>query len=281
MVYDVDTNACICDSGFYMSILGTCRAESDNYLSWFDDNWSSCKGEWRHRKVLACSRDDKDSSSAPWWKRNCYRWKASETCNDPTVICKDWFAEYNQSTGVCECPAGYSDTDLGCSSWDNNSNDAGDKLMVEIQERLTHIYDEGSLSTINAKRLAAFERFFNNMEKKAIAKATSGCGSRGRSIHGNFIETHKQLWADFQNHSSADIGDHEALRELIYLYNHWQQLVLWNCPASGYGYDPLDFTDASGATCTNSNKKSTFKCRVQFQFDILFDRVFKTTPLEW
>lgn len=61
--------------------------------------------------------------------------------------------------------------------------------MAEIQERLTHIYDEGSLSTINAKRLAAFERFFNNMEKKAIAKATSGCGSRGRSIHGNFIES--------------------------------------------------------------------------------------------
>ena len=61
--------------------------------------------------------------------------------------------------------------------------------MVEIQARLQHIHDDGSLSTINAKRLAAFERFFDNMEKKAINKAKSGCGSRGSSIHGNFIES--------------------------------------------------------------------------------------------
>ena len=86
------------------------------------------------------------------------------------VTCRDWLAEYNPSIGVCECPAGYTDTDQGCTAWDNNENDAGDKLMVEIQRRLTHIHDEGSLSTINAKRLAAFERFFNNMEKKAGRK---------------------------------------------------------------------------------------------------------------
>jgi hypothetical protein len=96
----------------------------------------------------------------------------------------------------------------------------------------------------------------------------------------NFL-AHEQLWADFQTYSAEDVGDHEALRQLVYLYNHWQQLLLWNCEASGYGPDPLDATDAGGATCSNSNKKATFKCRVQYQFDILFDRVFKTTPLEW
>ena len=104
------------------------------------------------------------------------------------------------------------------------------------------------------------------------------CDSRAGLIE--FL-AHEELYADFETFSAEDIGDYDALRELVYLYNHWQQLALWNCPASGYGNDPLDFSDAGGATCNNTNKKATFKCRVQFQFDILYDRVFKTATLDW
>ena len=96
-----------------------------------------------------------------------------------------------------------------------------------------------------------------------------------------YLLAHESLYADFQTQSAEDIGDYDALRELVYLYNHWQQLLLWNCPSSGYGNDPLDATDATGETCTNANKKATFKCRIQFQFDILFDRVFKQNTLDW
>ena len=173
-----------------MTVLGDCRPASDNVLTWWDDSWGNCKGGWRHRKVNSCARSDKGTTEAPWWQRDCFRCKFSEQCDNASLKnadCTDWFAEYNSASGVCECKSGFTSTEKGCTSWNNVENDAGDRLMVEIQARLAHIHSTGTLSTINDKRLAAFERFFDNMEKKAINKANSGCGKRGRSIHSDFI----------------------------------------------------------------------------------------------
>ena len=51
-----------------------------------------------------------------------------------------------------------------------------------------------------------------------------GFDSRAGSI--KFL-AHEELYADFETFSAEDIGDYDALRELVYLYNHWQQLALW------------------------------------------------------
>ena len=38
------------------------------------------------------------------------------------------------------------------------------------------------------------------------------------------------LFRNFEVESAKGDNNHNALREIIYLYNKWQQAYLWNCP---------------------------------------------------
>jgi hypothetical protein len=53
---------------------------------------------------------------------------------------------------------------------------------------LSILESDGSLNSINQKRLQAFERFFEVMERKALLKARSGCGNQARNMHGSILD---------------------------------------------------------------------------------------------
>jgi len=51
----------------------------------------------------------------------------------------DWFAEFNEDSGVCECIEGYEDSIDGCTPWANGDDAAGQAIMDEILRRLRFI----------------------------------------------------------------------------------------------------------------------------------------------
>ena len=78
--------------------------------------------------------------------------------------------------------------------------------------------------------------------------------------------------------SLADSGETaENLGEVYALLERYLQISIWNCPQQGYGNDPSDLSDVAGTTCTNANKKATWKCRLRFRTKEQFKRIFKVT----
>jgi len=68
--------------------------------------------------------------------------------------------------------------------------------------------------------------------------------------------------------------DETAIVNLIQLYNTFLKQSIFNCRLSGYGSDPSDgSTDAGGVTCSFSNKLETFKCRLQYRYGNMFNKV--------
>ena len=54
-------------------------------------------------------------------------------------FCLDWFAEFNEDSGSCECIDGYVDSVDGCTPWANGDDAAGQAIMNEILRRLRFI----------------------------------------------------------------------------------------------------------------------------------------------
>lgn len=281
MTWKQNLGYCDCNPGLFKSIKGECIAAEENRLQWKGD-FGDCTNNIRKRAIREVTPTDTGATEAPWFGRTVNSWRVTEKCgNDQPDFCLDWFAEFNEDSGVCECIEGYKDSIDGCTPWANGDDAAGQAIMDEILRRLRFIENDGSLSSINQKRLAAFERFFSIMERKALQKARSGCGNRSRNMHGSILDENISMYRAFQTCLAKGDSNHNAIRELVYLYNQWQQAYIWNCPNSGYGNDPQDTTDATGTVCTSVNKKKSFKCRIQYHFDILYSRVFKEKPLEW
>jgi len=234
-------------------------------------------------KTLTCTTDS--SATAAPWISGCTvsRSKIYEDCDDSTVICTDYNAEYDSSLGYCTCSSGYTDSTYGCQEWDDAASSISDDIVDEITTRLQAIYDAGTYSAFTSTKLSKMigsTKFWPKMKSKAADKADSVCGKRSRAANTYYYAAIQDLYDDFETYSAESSTDLSTLTSLVQLYNTFLKKGIWNCNNSGYGDDPTDgSTDANGVTCTNANKTDTFKCRLQFRFKKLYNGVFGSDTL--
>jgi len=283
--WDSSTSTCVCMSGYQESIDGICRLESES-VKWSGD-WGSCSSSVRERtmKTLTCTTDS--SATAAPWISGCTvsRSTISEDCDDSTVICTDYNAEYDSSSGTCACSSGYTDTTYGCQEWSDAAGAISDDIVDEITTRLEAIYNAGTYSKFTATKYAKMTgdgKFWPKMKTKANSKANSVCGKRSRAANTYYYAAIQDLYDDFETYSAVSTTDLSTLTSLVELYNTFLKKGIFNCNNSGYGDDPTDgSTDANGVTCTSSNKTGTFKCRLQYRFAALYNGVFGSGTLSF
>ena len=100
------------------------------------------------------------------------------------VICTDYNADYDSSTGLCACSSGLTDTNYGCIGFTDTGSAAGILIKTEIIRRLTVIQAAGTWPKMDIKsRWTKTQSFWTKMNRKANKKAASVCGSRSQSAN--------------------------------------------------------------------------------------------------
>jgi len=81
----------------------------------------------------------------------------------------------------------------------------------------------------------------------------------------------RTIYSDYTTLLAEDDTSVTAIVDLVKLYNSWLQNGIYNCENSGFGSDPSDLDDPTGATCNRNNSVANFKCKIQFRFRRLFN----------
>jgi len=102
------------------------------------------------------------------------------------VICTDYFASYDSSTGQCECNSGLSDTPFGCQGFTDIEAAPSDTMVDEIMRRLTAIQAASTYSKFSANRLTRHTFFWQNMKDNVSRKTGLVSGKRSRIANNAF-----------------------------------------------------------------------------------------------
>lgn len=279
--WDDTTSTCICATGYVPSIDGQCRANTGSDSVLWSADWESCSGSSRKRilKNWACTLDSA-ATAAPWYSCAVTRNAVTEACNTTdSVICVDYNAEYNATSEVCECSDGYTATTFGCQMFTDITSAAVNDIVDEILTRVTAMEATGNYAKLTSKK-TKWESYWNQMKSKAGKRAEGTCGVRSRAANPMFYSELLSIYSSLASYSSEEDTDLDTLTNLVKLFDTYMKQGIFNCENSGYGSDPSDgSTDTGGVTCSNANKKASFKCRVQYRFKAMYNKAFGADTL--
>lgn len=107
----------------------------------------------------------------------------SEECNNATVICTDWNAEYDSVAGHCNCKSGFTDSPEGCVTWTETA--ANSAMIAELERRMDLIYDSGVLAdTFSEQNKTGVDAFLSRTGTRLAKKVTKSCSRLSVLLHG-------------------------------------------------------------------------------------------------
>ena len=111
----------------------------------------------------------------------------TEQCNNATVSCTDWNAEYNSDVGYCNCISGYTDSPEGCVPW--TELHASSAILAELERRMDLIYDSGVLDdTFSAQNKTGMDAFLVRTERRLTKKLPKYCSRLSLLLHGKALD---------------------------------------------------------------------------------------------
>lgn len=111
----------------------------------------------------------------------------SEECNNATVICTDWNAEYDSVAGHCNCKSGFTDSPEGCVTWTETA--ANSAMIAELERRMDLIYDSGVLAdTFSEQNKTGVDAFLEKTEDRMAKKIGKTCSRLSVLLHGKPLD---------------------------------------------------------------------------------------------
>jgi len=150
-------------------------------------------------------------------------------------------------------------------------------ITAEISSRLEYIFSAGSFSKFTSNRKRKLLNTLTSIDNRVAGKLAAACGLRSQNANPGYYEDMSELGASFSSLALSDELDAENMADLYVLLERYIQVGTWDCAKQGYGPDPSDLADSAGTTCTNSNKRSTWKCRLRYRLATWFQKIFNIT----
>ncbi|CAG5084157.1 Oidioi.mRNA.OKI2018_I69.PAR.g10565.t1.cds [Oikopleura dioica] len=271
-----DDSLCECPSGMAISSDGNSCVDS-----------CEIRGTVLENGACVCDRGQRLHS----WEEahgRCGCASGFTACNDPSIICTDWNAEYDASAGHCVCKTGFVESqDWGCVPW--TEEQANIAILDELERRLQLIYDSGVLEdTFSEMNKTGLDRFLENTEErmldptKGTGKITKPCSKLSLQFHGKTIDEIDYIFHEYTELAAKPDSDISAIGDLAVIYDRFQRLYTWNCPATGYGKYPLIPDHSTDVACLTKDEFKLFlKCRLHYRYNRLIEAIAPTHPIDW
>jgi len=203
-------------------------------------------------------------------------------------LCLDYYAIFNPETELCECIAGFQETDFGCQLFEDAECHPSNAISDEILRRLNETF---TVSNGDAKRKRLYNKLRNllgdhseSLKKRSCNSAKRACGRSSRAANYFFYNDLLDIGTDYKNLLDESYTDQDtninAIKGLIHLLNKYFKQSLFDCLRGGWGYDPTGdgSADVGGIQCTEGgwrdrSQRRYLKCRLEIRLNNLLNEL--------